>query len=114
MVYKDAPNPTLIDVMVTHRVSLYAEKLLRNATTDGAGAQAGEADKRDRYPRARDLVPFVIEAGGRIGKAPREFVRRVAPGSPSARAEAIGELWQDISTQLQKSNAWMIMRSTGH
>ena len=69
-------------------------------------------EKRTRYPLAVNLVPFILETGGRMGMAARNFARRLAPVGPN-RNVALQELWQDVATELQKQNALMVLRSQG-
>ena len=56
----------------------------QRAARDGAAAASEENDKRRRYP-GPDLVPFVVEAGGRLGESAEALLRSVAPKDPEER-----------------------------
>ena len=71
-------------------------------------AEEGEDGKRRRYP-GPDLVPFVIEAGGRLGEAAQSLIRSVAPKDPVERAMAISTAKKTLSSLLQFGNAEVLI-----
>ena len=105
-------SPEFIDVRVASPVSTDPGRLARAALIDGVMAAEHERDKLRRYPHAANLVPFVIETGGRIGTLARAFARRHAPKEPEMRSRAISCLWHDVSAVCQRHNALMCLRSS--
>ena len=99
----------LVDVAVTHAASANAPRLARAALVNGAAARTREGTKHARYQNATDLVPFVLETGGRVGAAARAMVQRLAPVVPEMRSAAVGALWRGASARVQKANAMMAL-----
>ena len=62
-----------IDVAIVSPVIANANHLASAGNKDGYAAKRAEDRKRARYP-IRNLVPFVIELGGRPGNLARKFV----------------------------------------
>jgi hypothetical protein len=112
--YDNAGTRILVDVAVTHPVSVDAARLARAALTNGAAARIREGTKRERYRTAQNLVPFVIETGGRVGEAARALACRLAPTAPTERSAAIADLWQTVSVTVQKHNAIMLLARAGN
>ena len=71
-------------------------------------AADAEDEKRKRYP-GPDLVPFVVEAGGRLGEAAESLIRSVAPKDPVERSMAISAAKRSLSTLLQLGNAEVVI-----
>ena len=59
-----------------------------------------------------DVVPFAIEAHGRLGESAIRLIRSIAPIGARERAEAIGTLYQNISSLLQRTQADAIITAT--
>ncbi len=88
------------------------EALASNAANrDGAAAQVLENCKRLKYPRI-SVVPFAVEAHGRLGSAALEFVKLVAPQDPAARSAALVRLYQRVASLLQRMQADAINTAT--
>ena len=66
-----------VDVVVCSPVSTDTSRTLRNATTNGAAAEAAEKGKRRRYPYP-ELSPLAVETLGRLGEVAAAFARRWA------------------------------------
>ena len=111
--HKEDGTPEYVDITVGTVISRTPAKLAAAALHDGAMAAMEEREKLARYPMAPNLVPFVIEMGGRAGNMARAFVRRHAPIDLATRTVAIASLWQDISVVLQRHNALMWLRAEG-
>ena len=67
-----------VDVSIRHAPANHY--LRRSAVRDAAAAEAGEADKRERYPADPDAAlpevePFVLESFGRLGPAAVDLLR---------------------------------------
>ena len=104
----------LVDTAVTHPVSSDPQRLARAALHDGAAGAAAEGHKRDRYPRAVGLVPFVVETGGRVCPAARAMARRLAPTDPALRSKTLAGLWQSVAVTVQRHNALQWLWVHGH
>ena len=78
--------------------------LMRRAVEEGLAAAQEEDEKRKRYP-GPDLVPFVVEANGRLGGAAELLIRSNAPKDPVAGSAAISEAKRALSNLVQQGNA---------
>ena len=78
------PRPIYVDVTIADATSV--EALSKNAASrDGAAAEVLEYRKRQKYPNI-EVVPFAIEAHGRLGESAVKLVKLIAPrGGKSAR-----------------------------
>ena len=80
-------------------------------------AAAQEVDsKRTRYPprQGLELIPMVLEAGGRPSEEAAAFVRSYgADLEEDERGELLGRLWREISVTLQTGNAEMVLSALG-
>ena len=75
-----------VDVTVTDAATTSPEYRRRRATHDGVAAARAEDTKRIRYPGPA-LVPFALEALGRLGECAISFLRFLAPPTdPHARS----------------------------
>ena len=110
---RDDGTPEYVDITVGSVLSKTPQKLAAAALHDGAVAAREEREKLARYPAAPNLVPFVLEMGGRAGTMARAFVRRHAPVDLAERTSSIASLWQDVSVALQRQNALMWLRAEG-
>ena len=99
--------------------------LRESSVRDAAAAEAGEAEKRERYPADPDaalpeVTPFVLESFGRLGPAAvdllREARQRLAERDPHLRGWAgravharwLGQL--SVALQLAYYDAFLAMR----
>ena len=71
--------------------------------------------KRNRYPpTGGDLAPLVFETSGRPSDEAEEFIWAYGHYvDEAARGEVMGGLWRQLSRQLQRSNAEMVLSATG-
>ena len=99
----------LIDISVTDAVSECPKHTQANAHHDATAAQAREHDKRKRYQNHPQLIPFVLETGGRWGPTAEAFIKTVAPTDTTERNEQITLLRYNLSTTLQRDSADMIL-----
>ena len=95
----------LIDISVTDAVSQCSKHTNANAHHDATAAKAREHDKRQRYKHDPQLIPFVLETGGRWGPTAEAFIRTVAPTDTNERAESLTTLRYNLSTSLQRDSA---------
>ena len=81
-----------------------ADRQLR-AQMDGRKAGQSAARKRARYPPTANpgegLVPFAIEARGRLGEDALALLRSMAPGDPRVRAKVLSQGMRFISACVQ-------------
>ena len=108
VVFQGMAGKVYVDVAVVEAGSESAHALTRRALQDGAAAAEEENDKRKRYP-GPDLVPFVVEAGGRLGEAAELLIRSVAPKDPVERSAAISEAKRALSNLVQLGNAEVVL-----
>ena len=99
----------LIDISVTDAVSECPKHTNANAHHDATAAQAREHDKRKRYQNHPQLIPFVLETGGRWGPTAEAFIKTVAPTDTTERTEQLTLLRYNLSTTLQRDSADMIL-----
>ncbi|CAK0810188.1 unnamed protein product, partial [Prorocentrum cordatum] len=97
-----------VDVCVPAASSTCPELLRARAARDGAAAARAEDGKRLRYP-GPDLVPFAIEALGRLGDDAVALLRACAPEDPVERSRVLGSAWQSLSALLQTRNAELLL-----
>ena len=108
VVFQGLAGPIYVDVAVVEAGSESAHALTRRAVHDGAAAAHEEDEKRKRYP-GPDLVPFVVEAGGRLGEAAELLIRSVAPKDPVERSAAISAAKRALSNLVQLGNAEVVL-----
>ena len=100
-----------VDVSIAEATSSDPRVQRAKASRIGAATRDREADKHRRYPGA-DLLPCVLEGGGRWGIELRGFVKAVAP-TGGRRAAAINDLRQRLAVALQRGVAAMLLGSAG-
>ena len=93
-----------IDVAIVSPVIANANHLAAASLRDGYAAKRMEAHKYNRYP-VRNLVPFVLELGGRPGPAARKFVSSLFAESDTTKARGIAQVWATLSSVLQSAVA---------
>jgi hypothetical protein len=100
-----------VDVVVCSPVSTDTSRTLRNATTNGAAAEAAEKGKRRRYPYP-ELSPLAVETLGRLGEVAAAFARRWATREPSKRSSAVASFHRRVAAALQQHNGDMLLAAT--
>ena len=99
-----------VDIAVTEATTVTSRLLSQRAKCDGAAAASAERDKHWRYP-GPDMVPFVIEAGGRLGESAEAFLRSVTPKDLEDRAAELAAAKQTLSCLLQLGSAEVLLGS---
>ena len=99
-----------VDWSVTCEHSDNLPRRTARANTDGLAAAQAVDRKRVRYPPAGgELVPAVLESGGRASDELVAFVRSYGQDLPEAeRSTVIAEAWRQIHRTLAVGNAEMI------
>ena len=102
-----------VDVAYTNAVSEDANASLRAARTAGKSASEREEDKRRRYPPAAnphaELIPFVVEARGRLGAEVLPFLWQHAPAEEPFRFAALARAAREISVVTQRGLAALLL-----
>ena len=108
VVFQGLTGPVYIDVAIVEAGagSPHARRL--RSKHDGEAAAHEEDDKRKRDP-GPDLVPFVLEAGGRLREAAETLIRSGAPKDPVERAAAVASAKRTLSSLLQLGNAEVVI-----
>ena len=86
---------------------------LARARTAGKAAGEREEEKRRRYPPAlnphAELIPFVVEARGRLGAEVMPFLRQHAPADPVLRSAVLARATREISILTQRGLAALLL-----
>ena len=102
-----------VDVAYTNACSEDAAATLRAARTAGKSASEREEQKRKRYPPAAnphaELVPFVVEARGRLGAEVLPFLRQHAPAEEPLRSAVLARATREISIITQTGLAALLL-----
>ncbi len=102
-----------VDVAYTNAMSEDASASLRAARTAGKSASEREEHKRKRYPPANNphcaLVPFVVEARGRLGAEVLPFLRQHAPAEEPLRSAAMARALREVSIVTQRGLAALLL-----
>ena len=85
-----------IDVAIVSPVIANANLLANAGRRDGYAARRAENKKKQRY-QVRNLVPFVIELGGRPGNLARKFVSSLFDDEDPGKAIGISRVWSTLS-----------------
>ena len=88
IVFQGRTGPVHVDIAITEAATASARDLSQRARADGAAAAREEQEKHWRYP-GPDLIPFAVEAGGRLGESAESFLRSVIPKDLEDRAKKI-------------------------
>ena len=91
-----------IDVAVVSPAVVAAYHLASAAKKPGYAALRAEYGKRQRYP-VNNIIPFVLELGGRPGPTAIRFIRDLFKLEGSSREQNIADVWTTISAALQTS-----------
>ena len=102
-----------VDVSYTNACTPDADKTLRNARTAGKAASVRADEKRKRYPPDRhphaELVPFVVEARGRLGAEVLPFLKQHAPAEEPLRSAVLARALRDIAVITQHGLAALLL-----
>ena len=102
-----------VDVAYTNAVSFDAAATLRAARTPGKAASEREEHKRKRYPPEHHphaaLIPFVVEARGRLGAEVLPFLKQHAPAEEPLRSAVLARALHDISIITQQGLAALLL-----
>ena len=93
-----------IDVALVSPVVANAAHLTGASMKNGYAARRAEAYKRTRYPIG-NMIPFVIELGGRPGQAARRFIANLYAEEDVDRSKLIAQAWSTLSSVLQSAIA---------
>ena len=109
----DEGGLVLVDVSYTNACTPDADKTLRNARTAGKAASVRADEKRKRYPPQdhphAELVPFVVEARGRLGEEVLPFLRHHAPAEEPLRSAVLARALRDISIITKQGLAALLL-----
>ena len=109
----DEGQLVLVDVSYTNACTPDADKTLRNARTAGKAASVRADEKRKRYPPQdhphAELVPFVVEARGRLGEEVLPFLRHHAPAEEPLRSAVLARALRDISIITKQGLAALLL-----
>ena len=90
-----------------------AAKTLRSARTPGKAASDRAVEKRRKYPPGAhphaELVPFVVEARGRLGAEVLPFLKQHAPAEEPFRSAVLARALRDISVITQQGFAALLL-----
>ena len=95
-----------LDVAVTDAYSVNAGTELQRAQRPMA-AEAAESVKRNKYQAHERMIPFIIEAHGRIGPAATRWLGKAYKGLPALKRQ----LLQEIAATVQSHTAAMALAS---
>ena len=94
-----------VDVAVTSAGTTRAAERAKRAATDGAAADDMVRTKRSRYPPHKNpgcsMVPFVVEALGRLSPDAEELLRALAPVDKQTRSVILRRVKQSLSVVTQ-------------
>ena len=86
---------------------------LARARTAGKAASEREEQKRKRYPPElnphAELIPFVVEARGRLGSEVLSFLRQHAPEEEPLRSAVLARATREISIITQRGLAALLL-----
>ena len=101
------------DVVVTSAATTSGPTLAKRASTDGAAAADAVRYKRTKYPPAKSphtpLVPFAVEALGRLSQEAQGLLNGVAPADPKVRSQVLRTAKQTLSVLVQKRMAELLL-----
>jgi hypothetical protein len=102
-----------VDVAVTSAGTSSAASRSRRAAKDGVAAADMVRQKRARYPAAKlpnnPLIPFVVEALGRLSPEAEGFLRANAPDDKAARSLVLRRAKQSLSVLVQERLAELLL-----
>ena len=102
-----------VDVAVTSAGTTRAAERAKRAATDGAAADDMVRTKRSRYPPHKNpgcsMVPFVVEALGRLSPDAEDLLRAVAPVDKQTRSVVLRRAKQSLSVVIQTRLADLLL-----
>ena len=102
-----------VDVSLANACTTSAAATLRAARTAGKAASEREDHKRKRYPPEKNphagLIPFVVEARGRLGAEVLPFLRQHAPVEEPQRSAALARATRELSIITQQGLASLLL-----
>ena len=101
------------DVAVTSAATTNADNLAKRARTDGSAASDMVRSKRSKYPQAKSpatpMVPFVVEALGRLSPEAQALLGAVAPADKKVRSQVLRTAKQTSSVLVQTGLAQLLL-----
>ena len=97
-----------IDVALVSPIVQDPGRITSAAARNGFAARRMEAIKRTRYP-VPNLVPFVVELGGRPGPCAKKFISDLFTQEVQDRESSIAQIWTTLSCVMNNSIARQIM-----
>ena len=101
-----------LDVSITQIITPDHCRQNSRAMQDANAAHEREQQKRKRYGNHLNLVPFVLEPGGRFGPSAQQWVSDIIKYDDHTHINATSELRYACSTLLQRSNAEALHTAT--
>ena len=102
-----------VDVAVVNAVTMDRTRNARHARAAGKAAAEQEEVKRKRYPPEKyehvELVPFVVEARGRLGAEVLPFLRQHAPAEEPLRSAVLARATRELSVIVQRGLASLLL-----
>ena len=101
------------DVAVTSAATSSAVNLAKRASAAGAAAGDMVRTKRSKYPAAKSpatpMVPFVVEALGRLSPEANDLLNAVAPADQKVRSKVLRTAKQTLSVLVQTGLAELLL-----
>ena len=102
-----------VDVVVTSAATACAQTRAQRASTDGAAAADAVRGKRSKYPAAKSpstpLVPFAVEALGRLSPEAQGLLNALAPADKKVRSQVLRTAKQTLSVLVQTRLAELLL-----
>ena len=102
-----------VDVAVTSAATTSAQNRAKRAGEDGAAAADMVRSKRSKYPAAKSpntpLVPFVVEALGRLSPEAQGLLNAIAPEDKALRSVVLRRAKQSLSVLVQTRLADLLL-----
>ena len=90
-----------------------ADNLARRERTDGSAASEMVRTKRSKYPAAKSpatpMVPFVVEALGRLSPEAHGLLAAIAPADKKVRSQVLRTAKQTLSVLVQTGLAELLL-----
>ena len=101
------------DVAVTSAATTSAANLAKRARTDGSAASDMVRTKQSKYPQHKSpgtpMVPFVVEALGRLSPEAHALLATVAPADKKVRSQVLRTAKQTLSVLVQTGLAELLL-----
>ena len=101
------------DVAVTSAATTSADNLAKRARTDGSAASDMVRTKQSKYPQHKSpgtpMVPFVVEALGRLLPEAHALLAAVAPADKKVRSQVLRTAKQTLSVLVQTGLAELLL-----